>query len=374
MQKRFIAAYTLIALVCLSCISAYFVRPHPPSIVLVSEAQELPEPGAHFVPQPALAERVSKSYGLALVIVVSEFSQKNAVALESIRSWAHENFQHDQFFLQASPPKPDQRGSMSIIDAFFNSLLSPPSFFLQDVTLNYLKHQIAGFHHSKVYESFRADYFETFGLDRESAMMLARYQSERAQKAVPVILSICYWIVAFAIGAFLYFRTHSEVRSTKAQRAIAFFWFALSVFYITVSWFQNDVSVLVSSFVAAVVGFYIRRPITVSFGEDKGLSFKLLVPDKRLTTMILWVTVSLVAVQILTWVHTGNLADPDPISLVISSLCGDFVHDPTNAKRIIMRIVGGSWIAFCLWSFWAYAFGSSENIDEGLAPLKDSLQ
>jgi hypothetical protein len=374
MKKRFIAAYTIIALVLLSFISAYFIRPHPPSVVLVSESQELPDPKAHFVPQAGLGERVSKSYGLALVLVISEFSQKNAIALEAIRRWAHENFQHDPTFLNAAPANPDQRGSLSIIDAFCNSLLSPPSFFLEDTTLNYLKHQISVFHQSKAYESFRADYFETFGLDRESALMLARYQSERAQKAVSVILSVWYWLFAAVLGLVLHLRSHSEVRSTREQRAIAFFWFSLSVFYIIVSWFQNDVSVLVSSFICAVVGFYIRRPITVSFGEDKGLSFKLLVPDKRLTTVVLWVTVSLVAVQILTWVHGGTLADPDPISLVISSLYGDFVHDPSNAKRIIMRVVGGLWLLFCLWAFWAYAFRSSENLDEGLAPLKDSLQ
>ena len=204
--------------------------------------------------------------------------------------------------------------------------------------------------------------------------MLARYQSERAQKAVSVILSVWYWLFAAVFGLVLHLRSHSEVRSTREQRAIAFFWFSLSVFYIIVSWFQNDVSVLVSSFICAVVGFYIRRPITVSFGEDKGLSFKLVVPDKRLTTVILWVTVSLVAVQVLTWVHGGTLADPDPVSLVISSLYGDFLHDPSNAKRIIMRVVGGLWLLFCLWAFWAYAFRSSENLDEGLAPLKDSLQ
>jgi len=374
MQKRFIAAYTIVALVCLSFISAYFVRPHPPSVVLVSDTQELPDPKAHFVPQAGLAERVSKSYGLALVLVISEFSQKNAVALEAIRIWAHENFEHDPLFLRSAPPKPQQRGSMSIIDAFCNSLLSPLSFCLEDGTLNFLKHQIAVFHQSKAYESFRADYFETFGLDLESAMMLARYQSERAREAVPVILSVWYWLIALILGITLRIRTHSEVRSTREQRTIAFFWFSLSVFYVIVSWFQNDVSVLVSSFVCAVVGFYLRRPISVAFGEDKGLSFKLLVPDKRLTTVVLWVTVSLIAIQILIWLHRGTLAEPDPVSLVISSVYGDFVHDPSNAKRIIMRIIGALWLLFCVWAAWAYAFGSSENLDEGLAPLKDSLQ
>jgi len=374
MQKRFVAAYLIIALVLLSFISAYFVRSRPPSVVLVTEAQELPDPKARFVPQAGLRERVSKSYGLALVLVISEFSQKNAVALEAVRSWAHDNFQRDPSFLHSGGAKSTQRGSMSIIDAFCNSLLSPPSFLLEEGTLNYLKHQIEVFHQSKAYESFRADYFDSFGLDRESAMMLAKYQSERAQKAVSVILSVWYWLLVAILGVIIQANSRSEVRSTREQRAIAYFWFSLSIYYIIVSWFQNDVSVLVSSFVSAVVGLYIRRPISVSFGEDKGLSFKLLVPDKRLTTVVLWVTVSLLAVQILTWVRNGTLAQPDPISLLISSLYGDFVHDPGNAKRYIMRIVGGLWLVFCGWTLWAYTFRSSENLDEGLAPLKDSLQ
>ena len=90
-------------------------------------------------------------------------------------------------------------------------------------------------------------------------------------------------------------------------------------------WVHNDISVLVSSIVCVLAGLYLRRPIAISFSEDQRLNLRLLVPTKQVLVVCTWATFSLVAVQMLTWMHTGSMSAPDPITLMISSLTGDFV-------------------------------------------------
>ncbi len=170
------------------------------------ESQELPDPKAHYSLASGLQERVSRSYGLALVLVISEFSRKNAIALEALRSWAHANFQRDPAFLHTVETVSVSSTHNSILDSFCYSLFAPPQTILESGAKSVLKHQIAAFHSTKEYESFRTDYFDSFGLDHESAGMLARYQSERAMKAVEVLIACDYWIVAALIGTALHFR------------------------------------------------------------------------------------------------------------------------------------------------------------------------
>lgn len=375
MPKRYIAAYILIALVSLTFVMSYLIKPRAAKVELVCETQELPDPKAHYSLASGLEARVSKSYGLALVLVISEFSQKNAVALEALRSWAHANFQHDPAFLHAVEAPSSQTEHNSLLDSFCYSLLAPPETILESGVLRVLKHQIASFHQTRAYQSFRADYFDCFGLDHESANMLARYQSERASLAVGVLLSCLYWIAALSIGIALHFRAHPAGRSTRWQRSLAFFWFALALFYIILSWVGNLVSVLVSSIVCVLAGLYLRRPIAVSFGDDKGLNLRLLVPDREVLVGVTWVTATLVAVQILTWMHTGSMASPDPITLMISSLTGDFVHDPFRARRYIARIIGCLWLVSCMWAMGTIREARSrQNFDDKLAPINDSIQ
>ena len=176
----------------------------------------------------------------------------------------------------------------SILDSFCYSLFAPPQTILESGAKSVLKHQIAAFHSTKEYESFRADYFDSFGLDHESAGMLARYQSERAMKAVEVLIACAYWLVAALIGTALHFRAHTQIRSSRWQRSLAFFWFALSLFYIALSWVHNDISVLVSSIVCVLAGLYLRRPIAISFSEDQRLNLRLLVPTKQVLVVCTW--------------------------------------------------------------------------------------
>src|ERR1700679_1452439 len=131
MRKRYVAAYICISLVGLAFAMSYLVRTRIPSLQLVTEQQELPDPKAHYSLESGLSDRVSKSYGLALVLVISEYSRKNAVALEAIRSWAHQNFQRDRGFLHSLENTTAAGSHNSVIDALCYSLLTPPRFLLE---------------------------------------------------------------------------------------------------------------------------------------------------------------------------------------------------------------------------------------------------
>jgi hypothetical protein len=312
---------------------------------------------------------------LALVLVISEFSRRNAEALEALRSWAHENFQKDPAFLHSVGAQEVHREHSTVMDAFCSSLFDPPRYLLEEQTLVFLQHRIAAFHETKAYQIFRNDYFDSFGLDHESASLLAHYESERGHEAVDVLLSVLFILFAFTVGTISFFRYSVVVRSTRGQRMLAFFWFSTAVFYIIEAWTQNDVSVLVSSMMCAFVGLYIRRPIAVSFGEDKGLSFRLLVPERRAMLLATWATVSFVAIQVFNWLHTGTISDPDPITLFISSLTGDFLHEPVNGKRYVLRITGAVWLLLGLWTAWSVFHRTHSSEDtKALAGLNDGFQ
>jgi hypothetical protein len=64
-----------------------------------------------------------------------------------------------------------------------------------------------------------------------------------------------------------------------------------------------------------------------------------------------WATFSLIAIQVMTWIKTGTLLSPDPLSLLISSFTGNFLYDPTSAKRTISHATGIAWILISLWVF-----------------------
>ena len=183
MQKRYIAAYISIALVATASIMVFFVRPHPSTVELDTEVQELPDLKAHYSNESGLSERVSKSHGLALVLVISEYSRKNAVALESLRSWAHDNFQKDPGFLHQPPQSLAPRPHNSIIDAFCYSLFTGPRLVLENQVLGFLRNEIALFHTTKAYQSFRADYFDSFGT-RSRVCPYARALSIRTRSVV----------------------------------------------------------------------------------------------------------------------------------------------------------------------------------------------
>jgi len=363
----------LIALLSTAFGLSYFMRMHQSSTEIVSLKQELPDPDKKYPLDSGLADRISKSYGLALVLVISEYSQRNAVALDGIRTWAKQQYLKDAAFLHSEPIETAQVRHVSIIESLCYSLFSAPRNGLKDLSLDFVKNQVAKFHNTAAYLSFRDNYFDSFGLDREAALLLARYQSDKAKTTVNILLSCMFWSSLFCLCAAYTWRTKYGARSTRTQRLLAYYWIVLGAYYLNVAWSQNQVVLLVSAVVCGGAGQYLLHPFWVDSTDGKGISFRLIELNRPVIICCVWITISLVAIQIMTWIKTGTLVDPDPLSLFLCSWTGNFLHDPASGKRSISHAVGIFWILSSLWAFREMIFGSqSREIDEELALLNQT--
>lgn len=351
MNKKTIASI-LILIVFISALLAYFGRPKPPMLDLVSARQELPEMSEHLPGSTALADRVTNSYSLAMILVKSPYAASNAAALESMRTWAAERFQREPGFLHPISLESEATATKTFFDSLFYNIGSYIYFGLEEGVGNLLQGQIARFHQSKAYNAFRSAYFDLFGMDADSATLLARYQSERAKLAVNVLLWSMLWTIAISAGLTFVVMGVPGRRFDRLRQVLAYEWFLLSGCYMVIAIGENLVSMLVSSLVACCFGLYLKRPLMLD-RWDTG-AFKLVPIDltSKVIALALWLTFSLATIQVLTWIRIGTLSDPDPITLLLSSFSGNFIHDPANGKRIIMRAVGVIWIVLGIWTGW----------------------
>jgi hypothetical protein len=362
----------LVVLISIAFAMSYFSRPHDPNVEIVNALQELPDPSRNYPLDTGLAERISRSHGLALVLVISEFTQKNALALDSLRSWARQNYLRDAGFLHNDLPEPVNKHT-TIVESLCYSLFAAPSSALRESALNFVRDQIAEFHNTPAFEKFRSDYFDSFGLEMESALLLARYQSDKAKASVDVLLTAGFWIIVFVVGSVLALRSKPGVRTTRLQRILAYFYVIMAIYYLCSAWSQNQMVFLISAWILGWIGIYIRRPVYIELGEDKqGLSFRVLTPSRSVIALGYWATFSLIAIQILTWIKTGSLMNPDPVSLLISCFTGNFLYDPTSAKKAISQAVGIAWILVSLWVFREVTVGApAAEVEQELASLNE---
>ncbi len=365
--------YLMIGMMCLSFSLSYFYRPRPPIRELVKASQEMP-PGSRLVSSGAapMASRVANSFTLALVLVKSEYSEKNAAGIEYLRVWAQENFQKDPSFLRPVTLNVPVEVHHSIIDSLFFNLFAGPVYSLQAHVMDYLSGQIADFHHSRAYLSFISDYYEVFGMDAESASLLARYQSERAKSAVNVILCAAFWLLVTAGGVVSILIAPKGLRKSRGQWLLSYGWLLVAALYFVVGWMENLVAVMASSLICGSIGLYLHRPFKFQIGEDSALSVKLVTLSPQFIAIFAWISVSLVAIRLITWVKTGTLFAPDPLTLLASSWSGDFLHDPVHAKKNITRTVGLAWLLYGFWTAYYVAYDpkTSAEVERTL----DSLQ
>ncbi len=122
--------HVLIALLAAAAIMSFFTKSHRPNMELVTPRQELPGYFETYPGDTGLADRVSKSYGLALVLVRSQYSQKNAVALASLRAWARQRFQQQPDFLHPLSIEPVDPTRHNFIGACAYNLFSPLQYWL----------------------------------------------------------------------------------------------------------------------------------------------------------------------------------------------------------------------------------------------------
>ncbi|PZM81233.1 MAG: hypothetical protein DKT66_18610 [Candidatus Melainabacteria bacterium] len=366
-------AYLVIGILCLSFALSYFYKPQPPVRELVRASQEMPAgtqlPATGAAP---MASRVANSFTLALVLVKSEFSEKNATGLEYLRVWAQENFQRDPSFLRPVTLKVPVEVHHSIIDSLFFNLFAGPVYILQARVMDLLASRIDDFHHSRAYLSFASDYYEAFGMDQESASLLARYQSERAKSSVNVILCAAFWLLVTAGGIISVFASPPAMRKSRGQWLLAYGWLLVALLYFVVGWMENLVAVMTSSVICGAIGLYLYKPFKIQVSEDSALSLKLVTPSPQFIAIVAWISVSLVAIRLITWIKTGTLFAPDPLTLLASSWSGDFLHEPVHAKKNIKNFVASIWLLYGFWT--AYYVSYDPKTSAEVERTLDSLQ
>ncbi len=363
----------VIGLVCLSCALTFFSRPHPPVRELVKASQEMPA-GSRLVATGAapISSRVANSFALALVLVKSEFSEKNAKGIEFLRVWAQENFQKDPSFLHPVTLDVPPEVHHSIIDSFLFNLFAAPVYFLQGQVMDIIANRIDHFHHSRAYLSFIGDYYEVFGMDQESASLLARYQSERGKTAVNVILCAVFWLLVTIGGIIAVLTAKLGARKSRGQWLLAYGWLLVAVLYFVVAWTENQVAVMASSVICGAIGMFLLKPLKLQISEEGVLSLKTVTLSPQFIGIFAWISVSLVAVRLLTWITVGTAFAPDPLTLLACSWSGDFLHEPIHAKKDIKNLVGILWLLYGLWTAYYISYDpkSSAEVERTL----DSLQ
>lgn len=360
-----------ITLIALSFGLSFLYRPRPPINEIVTASQEVPSSAVFTQQASPLSARVTNSFALALVLVKSEFSEKNAIGIEALRVWAQGKFQKDPSFLHPVTLQVPIEVQHSIFDSFLYNLFAGPTYYLQEQVMELLSQRIDAFHQTRPYESFRRDYYEIFGLDSESTFLLARYQAERARSAVNVILGAGFWTLLTISGVVAFLFARHGLRSTRGQKFLAYGWLFTALLYLIIAWTQNEVATLIAALLCGGIGFYLRKPVAIRNDDEKGLSFKITTLSPRAVAIVSWISLSLLAIRVLTWIKTGNLVTPDPITLLASSWSGDFLHDPVHAKRNISRVVGIAWVLFGLWvtQYVSIDRKAYREVEEGLSSL-----
>jgi len=364
-------AVLLAAAVVLAAALAYFHRPKAPLLELVSPRQELPDYTERYPGDTSLSERVAKSYGIAMVLMQSPYTDRNVIALESVRSWAQSRFRQQPDFLHPVALEPATEPRQTIVDALFYNLFSPVRHVAETAVGEFLRARIAEFHETPAYASFRTAYFELFGFDGEAATLIARYQTERAKLAVPVILWALAWAAAVLAGVLALIRSRS--RFDTLQSVLSCGWLLLSASYLLESWLCNQIPYLVASCLSALVGLYLRYPLAVRVEADSGaLRIQPVSIGSNWLAAIFWVSLSLIAIQFFTWIRTGAPNDPDPVTLMISSVTGNFLQDPVRGKRYIMNTIGAIWLVMSIWTLTQLKGDarSARKVEEELASLQ----
>jgi len=337
--------YAVIALTVASFLTAYFVKPHAPTQDIVSFDYDGKAPVFEAMP---LANRIAKSYNLALILTHSPFTPSNATALEALRNWAGKKFAHDPNFLHPASLEDDPESNQSIIESYTHSLAASVRFALEDMIANFLSWRIQDFQNSDSYNSFLVDYYGLFGNDTQAQELLAKYESARARDAIDPILIAIVW--AFLLGCTVFYLVRRNLPlSQRVQIVLSSVWLTLAFYYTISAWVQNQVSILVSAIVCGAIGLFLRKPLRAMYDETRGLTFQLVNLSSPVIMLIAWISVSLLFIRIISWIKTGSLVHPDPITLILSGFRGDFLHDPVHLKRNIDRIVGLLWLAFTFW-------------------------
>jgi hypothetical protein len=365
-----------IILLTLGCsLFAFFAKPKATLLSFVTPKDLLPSYQERFPGDTRLSDRVIKSYALAMVLVQTPFTQNNVTSLEMIREWSREQFQRHPDFLHPVSVIVDRERRDTVFGAVGYTILAPMKFWLEEQSASLLRMRIANFHGSNAFRSFSKAYFDFFGTDSDSATMLALYETERARQAVDVVLWFGVWLIGMAVSGVALFNSRKRDFFLTLQKVIAGAWCLIGTEYMFQAWDAGQAPVLASGLISLMVAAYLLKPFILATHQEGGqqLLFVRLAP--RWVALAFWLTVSIFAIQVLTWVRTGLPNGSDPITLLLCSASGNFIHEPISSKRLITNIVACIWVVATFWS-WRQREKSepfATNEDEVLRSLERSV-
>jgi len=360
---------------------SYFGRVREPILELVTPAKMLPGGKFGFPGDTAFGERVVKNSPLALILHHSEYSNANANALEAVRSWAASEFHQDPRFLHpVILPKPV--ASSTFLNASAYNVLAVPYYVSAQGVGAFLTNRIDAFSKSESFKSFSEDYYELLGKDGEAAVLLARYQSDRAKAAINPFLAIVFFFFAVALSPLftrpikklaLAWRAPFGPEGASAATAFSYFLGCVSAFYFSQAVLVESSAAqsILAGIACGVMAVYSLLPVQVTVDETEVLTLRHTLSNRRLLVFA-WVVVTLFCVQFLTWLKQGVLTDPDPLTLMICGFSGDFLHEPVAVKHFLATAIGLAWsvsFAFMLRTLARRGSDSTKEVQKKLEAL-----
>jgi hypothetical protein len=102
---------------------------------------------------------------------------------------------------------------------------------------------------------------------------------------------------------------------------------------------------------SAATSLYLVFPVAIATHKEIGSKLVRIRFTPNLTSLASWLTISFLAIQVLTWIRHSAPGATDPVTMLIGAVTGNFIHDPARSKRIITIAIAALWVAF---SFWTY--------------------
>ena len=329
----------------------FFVKPHPEQVEFASPRQELPNYKAQYPGDTKLSDRIVKSYDLALILVQTPFMQKNFNALECVRRWARERFAEQPDFLHPAVLPLSTTNHDTIFGAFGYNLFSVVHDYANYVASLVVKARVQAFQQTYAYQSFRSAFYDFFGWDTEAANLLARYQNDRAKIGADVLLWTVGWLLAGIAGFVYIYRNRKAAYFEALRKVTATTWLLLATAYFIQMWETEKASSLVSMLFSIATAAYLFCPIAIVRHKEAGQRIARVHFTPNLTSLASWLTISFLAIQVLTWIRHSAPGATDPVTMLIGSLSGNFIHDPARSKRLITVAIAAFWLGF---SFWTY--------------------
>ncbi len=352
---------SLVVLVLASALVSYFLKPAQSTFTITDAKDELSLLDIPNLPDASFAKKLMTS-NLAIVLMRSDFSCKNAVALGALRDWSKEQFSKDPEFLHPVSVSKDQTAHNNVFSAFMHNLVGVEYYWLERELARLIHLQVGEFQKSDAYQLFRIDFYELFGVDAEAASLLSRYQDDRARLGVSVATTATVLLVMIIVGILL--RQSRRFKFVSRQRYwLSCGWLISSCLYMSSACTSNQVSDLVSCLFCALIGLYFAAPFKVSHSEEGGIHISRIELCSSDLAVIVWASLSMLLIQVLTWIRAGTFVDPDPITLLVSSITGDFIHDPAELKGLLVDMIGISWLVLAGRTLLVYRRGSARVAD-----------